>query len=487
MDYFNTFNALTAHQLKPRTFKSEGTTPTTYSKISDYQMVGNSTYYSLGGCDTGLMTEVSVRDPEKAKLTRIETRTSADGSVLHTFVIPVGTELDIRAYPMDNGAESGGLLQSSKKWAQDYFPSDMQLSKEESSTFTGRGGVDVHRYYYDFNKLSLLSVAEARRERPELFEEVDWDNFDVESETEWNDLFNRMEQASRFAAAKASALMETDFDTLQTLQTTDKIFSTDTKTDYGNRSYKPNLTRFDQAGSYMLNFRYGYDWENQTENMIWGLQAPLVWYGARIATEIATWFGGGWLHKRALSRGIFKGKYVQSGKFNRKLALSDLGRIRYTWKTGAIWSSLLGAEIIGWTSPFVVPMFTGATRSRNNCFFPAAGHQHNFAVQVYDPTKTDAYGNAVCEAGSSRPLLQEFPPKLSDSVPCCPDGTSFDTATELCLDDSGSSFDFTNPNDSGSGANILNQIGDDDNETGEKTWVYLGLGLLGVALLGNLL
>ena len=72
-------------------------------------MVGNSTYYSLGGCDTGLMTEVSVRDPEKAKLTRIETRTSADGSVLHTFVIPVGTELDIRAYPMDNGAESGGL------------------------------------------------------------------------------------------------------------------------------------------------------------------------------------------------------------------------------------------------------------------------------------------------------------------------------------------------------------------------------------------
>ena len=108
MDYFNTFNALTTQQLQMETFKSEGN-PTTYSKISDYQIVGNSTYYSMGGCDTGLMTEISVSDPEKAKLTRMESRTAADGSVLWTLVIPVGTQLDIRAYPMDNGIESGGL------------------------------------------------------------------------------------------------------------------------------------------------------------------------------------------------------------------------------------------------------------------------------------------------------------------------------------------------------------------------------------------
>jgi len=112
MDYFDTFNSLTTNQLKVETFNSEGTTPTTYSKISDYQIVGNSTYYSLGGCDTGLMTEVTVRDPEKAKLTRMESRNAADGSVIWTLVIPVGTQLDIRAYPMDNGAESGGILQS---------------------------------------------------------------------------------------------------------------------------------------------------------------------------------------------------------------------------------------------------------------------------------------------------------------------------------------------------------------------------------------
>jgi len=487
MDYFNTFNALTTKQLQMETFNSEGTTPTTYSKISDYQIVGNSTYTSWAGCDTGLMTEISVRDPEKAKLTRMESRTAADGSVLWTLIVPIGTELDIRAYPMDNGTTSGGLLQSSKKWVQDYFPSDMELAKEESSTPTGRGGVDVHRYYYDFNKLSLLAVAEARRENPELFQEVDWDNFDVESESAWNDLFDRMERASTAAAQKANSLMETDFDTLQTLQTTDKIYSSDVKTDYGNRTYKENLSRFDQAGSYMLNFRYGYDWDNETENMIWGLQAPAAWYIARIVTEVITWFGGGWLHKKALTKGFSKARFVQKGKFNRKLAIADLGRIRYTWKTGTIWTSLMGAEIIGWTSPFLVPMFTGATRSRNNCYFPAAGHQHNFAVQVYDPMKTDAYGNAVCESGSSRPLLEQFPPKLSDKVPCCPDGSEYDEVKETCVDESGNDFDFTTPTIDGSGSNLLEQIKNEDaDDDTDKTWLYLGIGLLGASLLGGL-
>jgi len=486
MDYFNTFNALTTQQLQMETFKSEGN-PTTYSKISDYQIVGNSTYYSMGGCDTGLMTEISVSDPEKAKLTRMESRTAADGSVLWTLVIPVGTQLDIRAYPMDNGIESGGLLQSSKKWVGDYFPSDMHLSKEEGSTYTGRGGVDVQRYYYDFDKLSLLAVAEARRENPELFQEVDWDNFDVESESAWNDLFDRIQRASNGAAQKADNLMQTDFDTLQTLQTTDKIYSSDVETEYGNTSYKTNLTRFDQAGSYMLNFRYGYDWDSQTENMIWGLQAPAAWYIARIVTEAIAWIGGGWLHKKALTKGFSNARYMQKGKFNKKLAIADLGRVRYTWKTGTIWTSLMGAEVIGWTSPFVIPMFTGATRSRNNCYFPPSGHQHNFAVQVYDPTKTDAYGNAVCEAGSSRPLLEEFPPKLSEEVPCCPDGSTYDAVEEKCVDDSGNDFDFTFLNFDGSGDNLLDQINsnDDESET-DKTWLYLGLGLLGASLLGGL-
>ena len=57
MDYFNTFNALTAKQLKMETFKSEGTTPTTYSKISNYQICEFHLYF-MGGCDTGLMTEI---------------------------------------------------------------------------------------------------------------------------------------------------------------------------------------------------------------------------------------------------------------------------------------------------------------------------------------------------------------------------------------------------------------------------------------------
>ncbi len=486
MDYFDTFNSLTTNQLKVETFNSEGTTPTTYSKISDYQIVGNSTYYSLGGCDTGLMTEVTVRDPEKAKLTRMESRNAADGSVIWTLVIPVGTQLDIRAYPMDNGAESGGILQSSYKWGKDYFPSDMHLAKEETSTVTGRGGVDVQRHYYDFNKLSLLAVAESRRENPELFEEVDWDNFDVESESAWDDLFDRISRASSKSAQKANDIMVSDFDTLQTLQTTTKIYSTDVKNDTSNRTYKSELTQFNEEGSYMLNLRYGYDWDNETDNMVWGLEAPAAWYVARLGVEALAWFGGSWLHRRALSQGILKGRFTQAGKFNRKLAIAELGKLKYAWQSGAIWSSLLGAEIIGWSSPFIIPMFTGATRNSNTCYFPAAGHQHNFAVQVYDPTKTDAYGNAVCEAGSSRPLVQEYPPKLSDEVPCCPTGSTFDATKDMCVDDEGNTFDFTNPNSDGSGNSIFNQFGDDENGDGDNTWLYLGIGLLGFSLLGSL-
>ena len=93
--------------------------------------------------------------------------------------------------------------------------------------------------------------------------------------------------------------------------------------------------------------------------------------------------------------------------------------------------------------------------------------------------KTDAYGNAVCESGSSRPLLEQFPPKLSDEVPCCPDGSEYDEVKETCVDESGNDFDFTTPNLDGSGGNLLDQINNNDTEDDvDKTWLYLGISLL---------
>jgi len=65
-------------------------------------------------------------------------------------------------------------------------------------------------------------------------------------------------------------------------------------------------------------------------------------------------------------------------------------------------------------------------------------------------------------------------------------GSTFDATKDVCVDDEGNTFDFTNPNSDGSGNSIFNQFGDEENGDGDNTWLYLGIGLLGFSLLGSL-
>ena len=70
-----------------------------------------------------------------------------------------------------------------------------------------------------------------------------------------------------------------------------------------------------------------------------------------------------------------------------RLAGATTVRLGPTATSALLQTSMLGAEVLAWNSPWLSPMFTGAKLSNNDCDFPSSGHVHNFEVRVYDPAK----------------------------------------------------------------------------------------------------
>ena len=94
----------------------------------------------------------------------------------------------------------------------------------------------------------------------------------------------------------------------------------------------------------------------------------------------------------------------------------------------------------------------------------------------------------MCAAGSWRPLEQDYPPKLSNDVPCCPEGTTFNTAEEMCMDEKGNSYGFGDIGlGDSAGQNLLDYLPDDTDEDGKgrefPIWGVLGAGALAVVIL----
>lgn len=487
MDYFDIFNTISSNSLKKEEYKSDESPTPTYTKTSDNHIYAQSSYNAAGfACNVALMTEITIENPEHAKMSRIEQTTIGDGQQSWTLWVPVGTRLTLRAYPMDDGAEQGGFLDSASKWVRDSFPANMHLADEPNSSNSGMGGVDLHRYYYDRDKLILLSVAAAKEERPDLFEPPNWDELDISNESDWDKVIEKMQAATALAVEKLPAIAQNNFETLQTVEYTSKLY-----TPYGH-PVRGDIEKFDRAGTHLLSFRYGYDWAGETDNMVWGLDAPWYWYTVRIAIEIPLMIFGGKIG-HALFRKTFAKNLAKniSQKELREQLVKQWGRMRYYFTAGTFSAAFMTTEMAGWMAPMITPMFTGATDSRNSCRFPLAGLQHHYTVQVYDPTKTDAYGKVVCAEGSYRPLEQIYPPKLSETIPCCPDGTVYDSSKDECLNEDGESeweWNTWIEGLEGQGNNLLNHLNDDINEdNAQEMWTYFLVSLVGVGILGSIL
>ena len=444
MDNFTPFDSLTLRGFNaPKSFSAESFS-TSYSAPASYVLRGKSTY-AVGAsgwnllewskkCNTALATEIRVEGEENARLSRIDTSKMADGTTLHTLVVPKGAKLRIQGIPLDTGAEDGNYdfgWKSVTKWAKDGFSQDYHVANEKKESLTGMGGVDVYRQYYNYPNLALLSVAESKRQHPEWYENngVTPEQFADNLENIYADIGEQMLN-----------IAQNNPYTLQTLQGKSNIFTSD-GSDYSLKD--SNITTFNQEGSYLITLRYGYDANSERENEWYAGKAGFWNYATRAILEIGSLFVGGWI-----AQGLVKGAMGLRGAYLSGRSLTGMARLAGattvrlgpTATSALIQTSMLGAEVLAWSSPWLSPMFTGAKLSNNDCDFPASGHIHNFEVRVYDPAKTDAYGNATCPTGTQRPLVETNPPRLAD-IPCCPPNSTYESHTGLCKKADGSVAD----------------------------------------------
>jgi len=244
MDNFTPFDSLTLRGVNaPKSFSAESFS-TSYSAPASYILRGKSTY-AVGAdslefwewskkCNTALATEVRVEGEKNANLSRIDTSKMADGTTLHTLVVPKGAKLRIQGIPLDTGAEDGNYdfgWKSVTKWAKDGFSQDYHVANEKKESLTGMGGVDVYRQYYNYPNLALLSVAESKRQHPEWYENngVTPEQFADNLENIYADIGEQMLN-----------IAQNNPYTLQTLQGKSNIFTSDGSDLY--RPYKENLT-----------------------------------------------------------------------------------------------------------------------------------------------------------------------------------------------------------------------------------------------------
>jgi len=472
LDNFTPFDSLNLHGIStPKSFSAESFS-TSYSAPANYVLRGKSAYSASWSkkCNTALATEIKVEGEDNARLSRVDTSKMADGTTLHTLVIPKGAKLRIQGIPLDTGAKDGKYdfgWKSVTKWAKDGFSQDYHVANEKKESLTGMGGVDVYRQYYNYPNLALLAVAESKRQNPEWYE-----NNGVTPEQFVDNLDNIYDDIGK----QMLSIAENNPYTLQTLQGKSNIFTAD-GSDYTLRDN--NIKTFNKEGSYLLTLRYGYDANSSKENDWYAGKSGFWNYATRGILEIGSLFVGGWvaqgLTKAALGiRGL---RMSQTG-LSAMAKAAQVSTVRVASTSAFIQTSVLGTELLAWSSPWLSPMFTGAKLSNNDCDFPASGHIHNFEVRVYDPAKTDAYGNATCPKGTQRPLIETNPPRLAD-IPCCPEGSVYEPHTGICKKPDGSEADpSVSEGQSGESVRWLVDNSDSSPQLTVKALAAVGLGLV---------
>jgi len=472
LDNFTPFDSLNLHSVStPKSFSAESFS-TSYSAPANYVLRGKSAYSASWSkkCNTALATEIRVEGEDNARLSRVDTSKMADGTTLHTLVIPKGAKLRIQGIPLDTGAKDGKYdfgWKSVTKWAKDGFSQDYHVADEKKESLTGMGGVDVYRQYYNYPNLALLSVAESKSQNPEWYE-----NNGVTPEQFVDNLENIYDDIG----TKMLSIAENNPYTLQTLQGKSNIFTAD-GSDYTLQDN--NIKTFNKEGSYLLTLRYGYDANSSKDNDWYAGKAGFWNYAVRGILEIGSLIAGGWvaqgLTKAALGiRGL---RMSQTG-LSAMAKAAQVSTVRVASTSALIQTSVLGTELLAWSSPWLSPMFTGAKLSNNDCDFPASGHIHNFEVKVYDPAKTDAYGNATCPKGTQRPLVETNPPRLAD-IPCCPEGSVYEPNTGICKNPNGSEADPSiSEGQSGESVRWLVDNSDSSPQLTVKALAAVGLGLV---------
>ena len=474
LDNFTPFDSLTLHSVNtPKSFSAESFS-TSYSAPASYILRGKSAYSASWSkkCNTALATEIKVEGEDNARLSRVDTSKMADGTTLHTLVIPRGAKLRIQGIPLDTGAKDGKYdfgWKSVTKWAKDGFSQDYHVANEKKESLTGLGGVDVYRQYYNYPNLALLSVAESKRQNPEWYQNdgVTPEQFADNLENIYSDIGKQMLN-----------IAENNPYTLQTLQGKSNIFTAD-GSDYTLQDN--NIKTFDKEGSYLITLRYGYDANSSKENDWYAGKAGFWNYATRGILEIGSIVLGGWVAQGLTKTAMgLRGAYLSGRSLTgmARLAGATTVRLGPTATSGLIQTSLLGTELLAWSSPWLSPMFTGAKLSNNDCDFPASGHIHNFEIKVYDPSKTDAYGNPTCPKGTQRPLVETTPPRLAD-IPCCPEGSVYEPNTGLCKKADGSKADPSiSEGQSGESVRWLVDNSDSSPQLTVKALAAVGLGLV---------
>jgi hypothetical protein len=401
---------------------------------------GQSSFDTRGKCATRLKSKAFIQFSKPEDMKYVRRGFSSEG--VPTLYVPIGTTIVYEHEPQDtNGLTNTSFIES-------------------ETVSNDRAGVDQVSWRFDNTGLDQAVTNVMKSERPDLFDETMIQNMTLDEYPSW------------WA------------DVTKTYQTTTMRVLEGNYTTYFNQTgsirqrggSSAASQTYDSIGKYRQDIIYGYDWEAEVEGQK-GSGELLA--GESLMTHIGYRFVQ-LSYYMAVIGTFFLGSAAWT-KLGGKLAFwaGNLGRKAFMLAVAGI--ELLAIEYMALELPYRVVQID-VTHNHNQCGFPPNGHYHSYWVNVYDPSKTDSYGVPHCEAGQQKPILVKEPLKYDATIPCCPDGTTFDITQKACIGKDADGNDIV----AFSGAGIISTTVIPKEEiTGLQTGAFIALGVVGVVILST--
>tara|TARA_B100001778_G_scaffold334313_1_gene345247 strand:+ start:1244 stop:2752 length:1509 start_codon:yes stop_codon:yes gene_type:complete len=399
---------------------------------------GQSSFDTRGKCATRLKSKAVIRIDKPSDMKYVRKGFSAEG--VPTLYVPLGTTITYTHEPQD----TAGALNTS--------------FVESETVGNDRAGVDQVSWKFNDTGLDQAVTNVMKAERPELFDEAMIENMTLdEYPSWWEDVVTTYQKTT-------ARVLEGNYTTY--------FNQTGMIRQRGGASASSKT--YDTLGKYRQDIIYGYDWEAEVESQ---KNSGELLEGKSFFTQVGYRFVQV-AYVVSVIATFFVGSAAWS-KLGGKLAFwaGNLGRKAFMLAVAGI--ELLAIDYMALELPYRVVQ-VDITHNHNQCGFPPNGHYHSYWVNVYDPALTDSYGVPHCAEGEHKPILVQEPLKYDKEIPCCPDGTTFDTTQKACIGKDADGNDIV----ALTGAGIVpTEVIPKEEISGLQTGAFIALGIAGVVIL----
>ena len=399
MDYLHRLNRSAESALVGKRFQAESeSNPVTYEKWESDNKIGfkaTSSFNKWSSCATRLVSYFYVSGVDASLVVR-----DFDSNGVPSIWIPTGTTIITEVEPYDTSGASN---------------TSYKLSTEPA---VERAGVDVEVMQFNNKALETTALNVLKQEQPDLF---NFDDFELEDFEAWWIKLNKSHA-----------------------DTVNRIFSSNVSTFFTPiathtlRDTSSSAHLFNQEGVYRIDSIYGYDWEaevsSQRGDYSLGKGDDFMGY---------SWAGVGYWSLTSLYYAMFFFAFFRSTITYGTRMVGGVLRPYVTWGSGKLLSvgsvaklalaavETLAIDIYLIELPYYIRK-VDATQNHNGCGFPPGGHYESLNVHTYDASARDWQGTPHCKVGEHKEIESESPLTYNPEVPCCPDETNYNKATNLC-------------------------------------------------------